>query len=69
MARTTKRERKYKKKEEVPEKKGTSVIYKVLIDGANFLKKYYDTAEEAEGAAIEFCKGSQSTYMIVGSNK
>lgn len=80
MVRTTKRERKYKKKPEEeleiakkkqPSKKKqvSNAIYKVLINGANFLKKTYDSPEEAETAAQEFCKGSNSTYMIVGGKR
>lgn len=79
MVRTTKRERKYKKKPEAEvetivkkkskKKQVSNEIYKVLINGANFLKKTYATPEEAESAAQEFCKGSNSTYMIVGGKK
>lgn len=69
MVRVTKQERKYKKQPEAVEQPASNLIYKVLINGANFLKKTYATHEEAEGAALEFCKGSNSTYMIVGSRK
>lgn len=69
MVRVTKQERKYKKQPETEEKTVSNLIYKVLIDGSNFLSKTYATHEEAEGAAMEFCKRSRSTYMIVGSRK
>jgi hypothetical protein len=67
MTRTSKRERKYPSK---PEEKTTGrgkSVFKILIDGSSFLKRTFDNADDAENAAIDFCKGSRATYMIVES--
>jgi len=70
MVRVSKQQRKYKNPPEETEVKVSRVmIYKVLINGANFLRKFYDTQEEAEQAGMSFCKGSNSTYVVVGSFK
>jgi hypothetical protein len=66
MTRTSKQQRKYPSKPEEKSGRGKSV-FKILIDGSNFLKRTFDNADDAENAAIDFCKGSSAKYMIVES--
>jgi len=65
---TNKQSRKYnltKEEEITPDPKPVIRKFKILIDGANFLKEQYDSYAEADAAAIEFCKGSRCKYDIV----
>lgn len=65
MVRISKQDRKYKKEKEP--RINTQVKFKILINGANFLKERFDTYEAAELHAQKFCKGSNSTYIIMES--
>lgn len=72
MVRKTKQERKYpdsagKKTGGRPAKQKSDKVFKILIDGSNFLKQTYSSAEDAETAAEQFCQGSNSQYAIVES--
>lgn len=67
---TTKTERKYnikKELEETPDKpeKVCVRVWKVLIDGSNFLPKLFYSYKEADAAGQEFVKESKGTYDIV----
>lgn len=62
--RTSKQERKYPKEPEV--KHEVKKRFKVLINGANFLKQTYETWEDADLAGRKFVERSNSTYVIVG---
>lgn len=70
MVSTTKQQRKYGKKVDQELDNEDEIRYtkkfKVLIDGSNFLNASFETHEEAEFAAIAFCKNRTCSYLIVG---
>lgn len=68
---TTKQTRKFKIDKELEETPDPELIpkkrFKILVNGANFLLMVFDTYKQADEAAQEFIKGSNSNYDIVES--
>lgn len=66
MTKVSKQQRKYGKTEITEKETEYEKKFKVLIDGSSFLPKHWDTYEEAELAAMDFCKNRTCKYLVVG---